>query len=211
MAHALRTVLETNGQTIEKVVDKRWTSQAEYLVKWLGVQGNQSHTWVLGTAICSDKGHSEVYLYERQQPDPAGLADKLAKDSIQLTQSLITAEEKWAARLNNIHASLAATTTALGNTHENVLELENEIYAALGTQQSSTDQDRPVYQQAGEEIQLETDSEDYEIVYDGPLRPQSKDTADTSRTGHNTNLDQTHANANTQAQANTDNGRTAQH
>ena len=166
MAHALRTFLETNGRTIEKVVDKRWTDQVEYLVKWLGVQGDKSHTWVLGTAICSDKGHSEVYLYERQQPDPASLIDKLAKDSIQLTKTLITAEEKWAARLNKVHSSLAAMSTALGDTHENIMELETDIYAVLGTQQSSTNQNRPVYQHADEEIQLDSDPEDYEIVYD---------------------------------------------
>ena len=106
MNSAKRTTREANGLVIEKVVDKRWKGKAEYLVKWQGVQNGKTHTWVSGLAINSDKGRSEVCLYERQQPDPAGLMEKSTKDFEQVTKAITSMEERFAGKFIRIQRSL---------------------------------------------------------------------------------------------------------
>ena len=101
-----RTTREANGLVIERVVDKRWKDKAEYLVKWQGVQTGKTHTWVSGLAINSDKGRSEVCRYENQQPDPAGLMEKCAKDFEQVTNAISSLEERFAGKFVRIQRSL---------------------------------------------------------------------------------------------------------
>ena len=106
MYNTKRTTREANGLSIEKVVDKRWKGKAEYLVKWQGVQTGKTHTWVSGLAINSDKGRSEVCLYERQQPDPAGLIEKPNKDFEQVTRAITSMDERFNGKFVKIQRSL---------------------------------------------------------------------------------------------------------